>query len=221
MANTTLLDLRERENEIVGRAWGMDMLTLTQLADYRLCGERTEISAMLLRLIELKSASLYQHSQQVANYSMSIAATMRLPREEIARIHLGALLHDLGHLTVPITLFSKAPYLTTRETSVYKGHCNAGANILENIPGFIDILPFIQCHHERWDGAGYPKRLKGVNIPLGARIISVANHYDRYINPCAEKWRKTRAQALKELWDQAGTAFDPDVVKAFAETLGR
>ena len=198
----------------------MDMLTLTQLADYRMSGERAELSAMLLRLIELKSASLHQHSQQVANHAMSIAATMRLPREEIARIHLGALLHDLGHLTVPVTLFSKAPYLTTREKSIYKGHCNAGANMLENIPAFMDILPCLQSHHERWDGTGYPKRLKGVNIPLGARIISVANHYDRYINPCAEKWRKTRSEALRELWDKAGTAFDPEVVKAFSETLG-
>jgi len=179
-----------------------------------------EIVSMLLPLVELKSDKLYLHCQQVANYAVSIAAKMRLPREEIERIRGAALLHDIGHLTVPNAILSKVPYLSSREMSNYKNHCNAGSAMLENIPACQDIIPYIRYHHERWDGKGYPKRLKGVNIPLGARIIAVANYYDRFINPCTEHWFKTKNEAVKELTNHASSAFDPDVIKAFAEALG-
>lgn len=179
-----------------------------------------EIIENLLHLLQLKNAKLYLHSQQVANYAVSVAAKMRLPREEIERIRLGALLHDIGHLTVPNAVLAKIPYLSTREISVFKNHCNAGSYMLENISCCQEIIPYIRYHHERWDGKGYPKRLKGVNIPLGARIIAVANHYDRFINPCTQNWVKTKDEAVRELWSQAGMTFDPDVVKAFVEALG-
>ncbi|MBP2645896.1 MAG: metal dependent phosphohydrolase [Firmicutes bacterium] len=180
----------------------------------------SEIVGMLMPLIELKNSKLYLHSQQVANYAVSIAAKMRLPREEIERIRVAALLHDIGHLTVPNSVLSRIPYLSSREMSTYKNHCNAGSAMLENIPSCQDIIPYIRYHHERWDGKGYPKRLKAVNIPLGARIISVANYYDRFINPCTEHWIKTKQEAVRELGNHAGTAFDPDAVKAFVESLG-
>ena len=180
----------------------------------------SSVVSNLMTLIEMKSSKLYLHSQQVANYAVSIAAKMRLPRDEIERIRVAALLHDIGHLTVPNSVLAKVPYLSTREMSTYKNHCNAGSYMLENIPACQEILPYIRYHHERWDGKGYPKRLKGVNIPLGARIISVANHYDRFINPCTQHWVKTRTEAVRELGNHSGTAFDPDVVKAFCESLG-
>jgi HD-GYP domain-containing protein (c-di-GMP phosphodiesterase class II) len=178
------------------------------------------VIASLMQLIELKNHNLYLHSHQVANYAVSVAAKMRLPREEIERIRIAAMLHDLGHLTVPNAVLAKMPYLSTRELSVFKNHCNAGSYILENIPSCQQLIPYIRYHHERWDGKGYPKRLKGVNIPLGARIIAVANHYDRFINPCAQHWVKTKDDAVRELVNLSGMAFDPEVVKAFIEALG-
>ena len=104
--------------------------------------------------------------------------------------------------------------------SLYRGHCNAGAAMLENMEAFTDFLPYIRFHHEQWDGKGYPKRLKGVNIPLGARIIAVANYYDRFINPCEQNWSKTKKEAVKELNNIAGTVLDPEVVRAFINALG-
>lgn len=200
----------------------MLMLTLMQSPDvYNNTAENTgDIIATLMHLLELKNAKLYLHSHQVANYAVSVAAKMRLPREEIERIRIGALVHDIGHLTVPNAVLAKMPYLSTREMSVFKNHCNAGAYMLENISSCQEIIPYIRYHHERWDGKGYPKRLKGVNIPLGARIIAVVNHYDRFINPCTQNWVKTRDEAVKELLSLSGMAFDPDVVKAFIEALG-
>ena len=200
----------------------MYTLTLMQAPELYTGGTKAmhEIIATLLHLIELKNTKLYLHSHQVANYAVSTAAKMRLPREEIERIRVGALLHDVGHLTVPNAVLAKMPYLSTREKSVFKNHCNAGSYMLENIPSCQEIIPYIRYHHEHWDGKGYPKRLKGVNIPLGARIIAVVNHYDRFINPCTQNWIKTKDEAVKELLSLSGVAFDPDVIKAFIEALG-
>ncbi len=198
------------------------MLTLMQDPETYAGGtsEMNEIIANLLQLIQLKSVKLYLHSQQVANYAVSVAAKMRLPREEIERIRIAALLHDLGHVTVPTAVLEKLPYLSTREMSTFKNHCNAGSYMLENMASCQELIPYIRYHHERWDGTGYPKRLKGVNIPLGARIIAVVNHYDRFINPCTKNWQKTKSEAIRELFSLSGTAFDPEVVKAFTEALG-
>ena len=89
----------------------------------------------------------------------------------------------------------------------------------ENIPGFDTISDIIRAHHEKWDGTGYPKRLKGQNIPIGARIVAVANYYDRNINPCTSHWQKTHADAIVELQNKAGLDFDPTIVKAFIESV--
>ncbi len=198
------------------------MLTLMQAVENGADAAETlrEIVNILMRLIELKDNRLFLHSQQVANYAVSTAAKMRLPKDEIERIRVAAILHDVGLTTVPNSVLAKLPYLSTRELSVYKNHCNAGRAMLENMAACQEIIPYIRYHHERWDGQGYPKRLKGVNIPLGARIIAVANHYDKFINPCTQHWVKTKKEAARELHDHAGTAFDSDVVKAFIDSLG-
>lgn len=198
------------------------MLTLMQPPDVYGgdAAKTSRLIANLLQLMETKNSQLFAHSRQVANYAVSIAAKMRLPREELDYIRTAALLHDLGKTTVPNAVLAKVPYLSTREQSLMKKHCDAGAYMLENLPDCQEIIPLIRYHHERWDGKGYPKRLKGVNIPLGARIIAVANYYDRHINPCSEHWRKTPEEAARELLNLAGTAFDPEVVKAFLDALG-
>lgn len=179
------------------------------------------ITAELLKFIQLKNQRLYMHSLQVANYSVSIAAKQALPKSEIEQIKHAALLHDVGLLFVSNTLLAKIPYLNRRENAQYKRHAAAGGNMLENIPCCQDIVPYIRYHHERWDGSGFPKHLRGANIPFGARIIAVADYYDRIINPSTELWAKTKQQAVRELFSASGILFDPEVVKAFIETLGQ
>ncbi|HIU63422.1 MAG TPA: HD domain-containing protein [Candidatus Avacidaminococcus intestinavium] len=195
------------------------MLTIPQFLEFPSEGNIKELCVFFLSILEHKNKALYLHSQQVSNYSVSISAQMGLPCEEVTAIKTAALLHDLGHLAVPNTILNKYPYLSTRELSTYKNHCLAGASMLENIPEFMHIVKIIMCHHENWNGTGYPKRLKGVNIPLGARIIAVANYYDRFINPCTQHWQKSHNDAVKELQNQAGLMFDPDIVQAFLKSL--
>ena len=178
------------------------------------------ITADLLQFIQLKSHRLYMHSLQVANYSVSVAAKLALPKSEIEQIKHAALLHDVGLLFVSNTLLAKIPYLNRSEKAMYKRHAAAGGNMIENIPCCQDIIPYIVYHHERWDGSGFPKHLRGANIPLGARIIAVADYYDTIINPSTEFWAKTKAQAVRELFSASGLLFDPEIVKAFIETLG-
>lgn len=178
------------------------------------------ITAELLNFIQLKSQRLYMHSLQVANYSVSIAAKLMLPKSEIEQIKYAALLHDVGLLVVSNTLLVKIPYLNRSEMAQYKRHAAAGGNMLESIPCCQDIVPYIRYHHEHWDGSGFPKHLRGANIPLGARIIAVADYYDMIINPSTEFWAKTKKQAVRKLFSSSGLLFDPEVVKAFIEILG-
>jgi HD-GYP domain-containing protein (c-di-GMP phosphodiesterase class II) len=91
--------------------------------------------------------------------------------------------------------------------------------MLENIPGLEHVLEIVLHHHETWEGKGFPSRLKGVNIPIGARIVAVADYYDMFINPCTQNWQKSHDDAAKELRKYAGTRFDPEVVKAFFSVL--
>lgn len=178
------------------------------------------ITAELLKFLQLKNQRLYMHSLQVANYSVSVAVKLGLPHSEIEQIKHAALLHDIGLLFVSNTLLAKMPYLNRSEKALYRRHAAAGGNMLENIPCCQDIVPYIRYHHERWDGTGFPKHLRGANIPFGARIIAVADYYDTIINPSTEFWAKTKQQAVRELFSASGLLFDPEIVKAFIETLG-
>jgi putative nucleotidyltransferase with HDIG domain len=195
------------------------MISIPQYLEFPSTGKTKEICEFFLEMMERKNKSLYMHSQQVANYAACIAAQLGLSPREIKTIKTGALLHDIGHLSVPNVILNKAPYLSVREAAQFKKHCIAGFSMLENMEEFSDIIDLIRSHHEHWNGTGYPDRLKGVNIPLGARIIAVADHYDQNINPCTQKWQKTHEEAVLELQDGAGTLFDPAVVKAFVESV--
>lgn len=181
--------------------------------------------------LRTKNKTVYNHSIQVANYAVSIGAKMGLSPREISVLRAAAFLHDIGKLALPNELLRRVPscaneflrgsssLIYKREISFYKRHCDIGANMLENESGFQNIVLFIRSHHERWDGKGFPKRQKGANIPLSARIISVADYYDS-VNPCAGNWSKPAKAAIREVSDLSGTAFDPEVVKALTGTLG-
>ena len=195
------------------------MITIPQFLDFPAEGQVKEFAGFFLQLMERKSQSLYVHSQQVANYAACVAAALGLSPAEIKTIKTGAILHDIGHLTVPNAILIKAPYLNQREMAMYKKHPIAGSALLENLQEFSSVIGIVRSHHELWNGKGYPDRLKGVNIPLGARIVAVCDHYDRDINPSYSQWPKTHEEAVRELLDGAGTLFDTAVVKAFVDTI--
>ena len=195
------------------------MIAIPQGLDFPDAHRIKEICDFYLKMLEIKNRELYLHSQQVANYAASTAAKLGLPAAEVARIKTAAQLHDIGQLGIPNVVLAKFPYLSTREYTVYKRHSIAGAAMLENLPELVLVADIIRAHHEKWDGTGFPKRLKGQNIPIGARIIAVCDYYDRFLNPCAQKWSVKHVEATRELLDKAGLDFDQSVVKAFIDSV--
>jgi len=197
------------------------MITLPQSLDFIVEDRTLEICNFYLKLLETKNPYIYKHSIQVANYAASIAAKLGLEKKEVACIKMSAMMHDIGDLSVPNNILDKFPFLTVKENAQYKRHASAGAAMLENLPEFANIISIIRSHHEAWDGSGYPKHLKATNIPLGARIIAVANYYDRFINPCVQNYKQQSNKGISELKNKMGTVFDPEVVTAFLSVLNK
>lgn len=177
------------------------------------------IAVSFSELLRLKSQELYEHSLRVSNYAGATAVYMRLPSNEIMLIRYAGLLHDIGLLCISNHILTKVPYLSRRELSLYKKHPELGANMLESIPGCQDLLPYIRSHHERWDGTGYPKHLKNVNIPLGARIISVASYYDDTIYSSPDFKLKSITELTRDIMTGSGILFDPEVIQAFLKVI--
>ena len=178
-----------------------------------------EISLHIMYLMRLKSEALFEHAVRISNFAGATALSMRLPSTEVTMIHYAGLFHDIGVLTMPNKILDNYPYLSTREMQLFKKHPDLGASMLESHPACQDLLPYIRFHHERWDGGGYPKHLKNVNIPLGARIIAVADFYDEHIYSQPDFRLKTKAEVSREIFSGNGTLFDPDVAMAFLNMI--
>lgn len=170
-------------------------------------------------LMRLKSQDLYEHSIRVANFAGATAIRMRLPANEVMLIHYAGLLHDIGLLTMANRSLAHYPNLSTREFQAYKKHPDLGANMLETNSACQDLIPYIRFHHERWDGGGYPKHLKNDNIPLGARILSVADYYDNTIYSAPDFPQKDKSEVTQALFAGSGSLFDPEVTLAFLHVL--
>lgn len=177
------------------------------------------VTSYFASLMQLKSPALYEHAKKVASYSAATAVYMRLSSNEVTLIRYAGFLHDIGLLCMPNKLLAKKPYLSRRELSLYKKHPDLAANMLESIPGMEELVPYIRFHHERWDGTGYPKHLKNVNIPLGARIIAVGNYYDSVIYSSPDFKTRTAAEITRDIFAVSGSLFDPDVINAFIKVL--
>ena len=159
------------------------------------------------------------HSRRVQNYVASLAEVMGISREEQETIKLAALLHDVGKVLVSEGILSKPGKLTDQEYYLIRQHPEMGEKIVSEIT-FLETarLP-IRHHHERFDGKGYPDGLPGEEIPLGARMISVAEAFDCITCECAFQRRRGLDEAANELERHAGTQFDPDIVKIFLEKV--
>ncbi|MBY6037460.1 diguanylate cyclase [Fictibacillus nanhaiensis] len=170
----------------------------------------------LARTVEVKDSYTHSHSEMVSKYASAIASTMGLDEEEVKRISVAGLLHDVGKVGIPDTILHKEGKLTEEEYEMMKNHPELGFNILSGVEEFNEILPYVLYHHERPDGKGYPSQLKLEEIPLGARIIAVADAFHSMVS--VRPYRKvplTIEEAVAELERGSGTQFDEDVVDVF------
>lgn len=162
--------------------------------------------------IEAKDQTTHEHLERVQVYAIEVAKEMKLSPKEIEALHAAALLHDIGKLAVPEHIISKPGRLTPEEFEKMKIHPVVGAEILEHVRFPYPVVPIVRAHHEKWDGTGYPKGLKGEEIPIGARILSAVDFLDALASDRQYRRALPLDQVVKLLVQDAGKAFDPKVV---------
>jgi diguanylate cyclase (GGDEF)-like protein len=158
-----------------------------------------------------------QPSDMIATLATGMALQMGLSQEEIERIRIASLLHDLGKLAVPLEILDKRSALSDQEWQAIGEHPRIGQVILEQATSLREAVPVVLHHHERFNGGGYPHGLRGKEIPLGARIVAVADAYHAMIHDRPYRNARDHAHALAELRANAGTQFDPEIVDVFCE----
>jgi len=159
------------------------------------------------------------HSERVSANSTAMAIAMGLTASEVEIIRIGAKLHDIGKIGISETILRKPGKLTTEERSLIQQHCTLGKKILESVGRFSEFLPIVELHHENPDGSGYPYGLRKDQIPVGVRIVHVADVFDAITSNRAYRPAMPQKQAWKLLLDGRGPMFDSDVVEALWTVL--
>ncbi|MCG9479067.1 MAG: GAF domain-containing protein [Actinomycetia bacterium] len=169
--------------------------------------------------LDLKDEETEGHSRRVTEMTLRIAQKLEVNKEELAHIRRGALLHDIGKMGIPDSILLKPVKLTEKEWEIMKKHPEHAFRMLSPVSFLSPALDIPYCHHERWDGTGYPRGLEGNQIPLAARIFAVADVYDALTSdrPYRKAWSKEKA--LGHIKQQSGQHFDPQVVETFITLL--
>jgi diguanylate cyclase (GGDEF)-like protein/putative nucleotidyltransferase with HDIG domain len=169
--------------------------------------------------IDAKDQTSHTHIRRVQLYATAVARALGMSENDIQGVKTAALLHDIGKLAVPEHILSKPGPLTAEEFQKIRAHPKVGADIVSSVPFPYPVAPLILSHHERWDGKGYPSGLKGEDIPLGARILSVVDYFDALMAERPYHKAMTFEAATGLLKHESGRALDPSVVSAFVELL--
>ncbi len=188
---------------------------------YQSSGFRGEtIQALMVALCE-KNPREEQHSKRVSALCKRLAKEVGLSDQEVNELGIVGLFHDIGKIAIDEQILNKAGVLTENEWKEMIRHPEVGYRLLGAVPDLTDIATYVLAHHERWDGSGYPKGIKGKDIPLQSRIVAVVDAYDAMVSERPYKKSLTKGQAIEELRNNAGTQFDPDIVKVFVEAMSR
>lgn len=168
--------------------------------------------------LDRKEGETAGHSRRVTAFAIGISQAMALPRERIAVIARGAFLHDIGKMAIPEGILLKPGPLSADETVLMREHCLKGYLMVKKIPFLVpEPAEIVYCHHEHFDGSGYPRGLKGDQIPLGARIVAIANTLDSITSDLPYRPAQSLKAAREEIERWSGRQFDPEIVKVFLE----
>ncbi len=172
----------------------------------------------MVKTLEQRDFYTAGHSRRVTAWSDSIAEEIRLDEHDRNLIHLAGLIHDVGKIGIDDTILRKPDRLTREEYEVIKTHPDLGIEIIQPLRFLRETIPIIRHHHERFDGTGYPGGLKGEEIPVGSRILTVADTFDAMTSSRAYRDALPAEAAVAELKSCSGTQFDPDLVEVFLKT---
>jgi putative nucleotidyltransferase with HDIG domain len=165
--------------------------------------------------LDLKDSETQNHTRRVTAFTIAIAREMGVPREQILVIARGAFLHDFGKMAIPDNILRKPGKLNDEERAIMREHCYHGYQMLKKIPFLAEACEIVYSHQEHFNGSGYPRNLKGTEIPLGARIFSVADTLDAIISDRPYRPARSLAEARKEIQEWKGRQFDPEVVDVY------
>jgi HD-GYP domain-containing protein (c-di-GMP phosphodiesterase class II) len=169
------------------------------------------------RAVEARDPYARGHSARVTEIAAAIARRLGWDEEQLALLHLGGPLHDVGKLGVSEEVLAKPGPLEESELEEIRQHPRLGARILLRVAALREALPYVLYHHERWDGGGYPTGRAGEQIPLEARVLAVADAFDAMTSDRPYRPALNREEAIAEVERCAGTQFDPDIVRVFME----
>ena len=161
------------------------------------------------------------HSERVAELCLVIGKSLGFSSQQLHELKLTGLLHDIGKIAVDEAILNRPACLNEGEWKSVQRHPTVGYRLLNSVPGMSSIVASVFAHHERWDGTGYPRGLKGEEIPLNARIVAVADAYDAMVSFRPYRKNLTQEQALDELQRKAATQFDPRIIEAFVAGIAR
>jgi PAS domain S-box-containing protein/putative nucleotidyltransferase with HDIG domain len=173
----------------------------------------------LANALEVRHTQTSDHSQKLAVWAQEILKSMGGSEEDLRNVRLAALLHDIGKIGMPDDILQKAGALTEKEWDVVKKHPEIGAEIVAPIQKLTDVAPIIRAHQEKYDGSGYPFGLKGEEIPLAARVVTVVDAFCAMTEDRVYRPARSIREAIEELKACSGTDFDPQVVKAFIQVF--
>jgi HD-GYP domain-containing protein (c-di-GMP phosphodiesterase class II) len=169
------------------------------------------------QLLDLRDLSTGIHSTRLAEWAVRVARKLGLPESDFYQLEVAALLHDIGKIGIPDAILKKEGKLTDEERALMNKHPEYSWSILRLFPGLEKASLYALHHHESYDGSGYPGKLKGIEIPIGARIVSVIDAYDAMISNRCYRKGFPHEEAVRRLVSSTGTQFDPVVVQSFIE----
>ena len=173
----------------------------------------------LTATIDTKDHYTFSHSKNVAYYATELGYGLNMDEDSIEIIREAALLHDIGKIGIDENILNKSGKLDYQERLTMQGHVENSVSIIRHLPSLTYVIPAVIGHHERWDGNGYPRRVKGDDIPLFARILCIADSFDAMLSKRSYKETRSVEYALEELHRGSGTQFDPDLVVIFVEQV--
>jgi HD-GYP domain-containing protein (c-di-GMP phosphodiesterase class II) len=185
----------------------------------RRAGAGEQAHNVLIHIMRAKQNGLPDHASWVARHAVRLGRRLGMDAEELDELGRAAALHDIGKVGVPDAILAKPGPLDPEEWEFIRQHTILGDRILSAAPALRPVARIVRASHERWDGNGYPDRLKGEEIPLAARIISVCDAYDAMVTDRCYRPGRPPEAARRELADESGRQFDPAVVSAFLDDV--
>jgi HD-GYP domain-containing protein (c-di-GMP phosphodiesterase class II) len=168
---------------------------------------------------EARDREIIRHTQRVTQMTVNLARLMNVPEDEMDNIYRGAFLHDIGKICIPEEILNKPGPLNDEEWVIMRQHPVLALELFSSIPALQSALDIPYCHHERWDGTGYPRGLKGEEIPLAARLFAVVDVWDALISDRPYRKACPAEQVIEYILQESGQHFDPQVVDAFIYLL--